>query len=50
MSIRDRRRIGERTEHESFEERYKGTRGIFQVLPQEKGSGPAKCSICVNQP
>lgn len=34
---------GERSEHESFEERYKGTRGIFQVLPQEKGPGPAKC-------
>ncbi len=43
MSNRDKRRQ-ERPEHESFEDRYKGNRGIFQVIPQEKGTGPAKCN------
>jgi hypothetical protein len=41
---KDKRR-GEKADHESFEDRYKGNRGIFQVIPQEKGPGPAKCKL-----
>lgn len=41
---KDKRR-GEKADHESFEDRYKGNRGIFQVIPQEKGPGPAKCNL-----
>lgn len=44
MSSKDLKR-GDKGEHESFEDRYKGTRGIFQVINQEKGPGPARCKL-----
>jgi hypothetical protein len=44
MSSKDLKR-GEKGEHESFEDRYKGNRGIFQVINQERGPGPARCKL-----